>query len=80
VTLRSRLGWLEKAMDADQDPGPLTIVLTEAQPGQPVERRERNNSAGLPVLEIVYDTTLGPGSLPRSPYKLVHGVDPIDLV
>jgi hypothetical protein len=80
MTLRNRLGRLEKAVEAERDDGPLTVVLTEANPEQPVERRERKNSAGLPVLDIVYDPTLGPGSLPRSPYKLVYGVDPIDLV
>jgi hypothetical protein len=80
MTARARLARLEKVVDANRDDGLLTIVLIEAHPGQPVDRRERKNSAGLPVLEIVYDPTLGPGPLPHPPYKLVRGTDPADLV
>jgi len=80
MTLWNRLGKLEKAMAPEPVSGPLTVVLVEAGPGQVAERNERTNSAGLPVLEIVYDPTMGPGPLPRMPYKLVSGIDPVDLV
>jgi hypothetical protein len=79
MTLRGRLGRLEKAVETEWD-GPLTVVLTEDYSGRPAERIERKNCAGLPVLEIVFDPAVGPGELPRPPYKLVCGVDPIDLV
>lgn len=80
MRIRNRLARLEKIVRANSIDEPLTIVLIESGSGQPVERRERQNSAGLPVLEIVYDPKTGPGPLPRSPYKLVCGVDPVDLV
>jgi hypothetical protein len=80
MTLKKRLGRLEGAVEAGRDDGPLTVVLTEGRPGPTPSRLERKNAAGLPVLEIVYDPALGPGELPRAPFKLVHGVDPLDLV
>ena len=77
---RTRLDRLQKRLDADRPAGPLTVVLIEAAPGQQPGRRERTNSAGLPVLDVAYDPETGPPQLPPAPYKLVHGVDPVDLV
>jgi hypothetical protein len=79
MRLRSRLDRLVKSLGTPGG-GPLTVLLREAGPGLPPGRRERTNSAGLPVLEIVYDPASGPVELPPPPYKLVHGVDPAELV
>jgi len=79
VRLRSRLDRLVKALGSPVA-GPLTVLLLEAGPGLPPARRERTNSAGLPVLEVVFDPAAGPVELPSPPYKLVCGVDPADLV
>jgi hypothetical protein len=57
----------------------LTVVLTQASAGQPPGRLQRTNAAGLPVLEIVYGPTSSV-ELPKPPYKLVAGIDPVDLV
>jgi hypothetical protein len=80
MTLRNRIGKLEKAVAPEPVFAPLTVVLIETAPGQPAGRSERTNSVGLPVLEIAYDPAVGPGPLPRESYKLVLGVDPVDLV
>ena len=61
-------------------PQPLTVVLLEPSAGSPPGRRERTNSAGLPVLEIVIDPEGGPVELPTVPHKLVCGIYPVDLV
>jgi hypothetical protein len=80
MTLRNRIGKLEKAVTPGSPFAPLTVVLIETAPGQSPCRSERTNSAGLPLHEIVCDAAVGPGPLPRAPHKLVHGVDPVDLV
>jgi hypothetical protein len=60
------------------EPDPLTVVLRDATPELPVGRSRRTNAAGLPVLEVALDHG-GPPELPPHPYKLVRGVDPVDL-
>jgi hypothetical protein len=79
MRFRSRLRKVAKHLNAEHPGAPLTVVLTPASAGQPHSRRQRTNAAGLPVLEIVYAPT-GPVELPRLPFKLVAGVDPVDLV
>ncbi|MCI0702331.1 MAG: hypothetical protein L0241_14710 [Planctomycetia bacterium] len=78
MSLRSRIQKVTKVMRADAPP--LTVVLTEATAERPPCRHERTNSAGLPVLEIIYDPAGGPVELPPAPYKLIAGIDPADLV
>jgi hypothetical protein len=81
MKFRSRLRKVAKHLGAgNAGAAPLTVVLRPATTGQPPGRLQRTNGAGLPVLEIVYDPASGPVELPSSPYKLVEGVDPMDLV
>ena len=79
MNLRGRLNRATKRMGTDRAQ-PLTVVLlepgTDSRPGS----RRRTNAAGLPVVEIVTDFAAGAVELPPSPFKLVCGADPIDLV
>jgi hypothetical protein len=59
---------------------PLTVVLVEASSERSSGRCERTNAAGLPVVEIVFDSDGGRVDLPAPPYKLVRGADPVDRV
>ncbi len=79
MSLRGRVDRLARQAGADR-PGPVTVVLREATAEVPPGRRERTNSAGLPVVEVVFDPSCGEVELPPAPYKLVAGVDPVDLV
>lgn len=80
MKFRSRLRKVAKHLGAgDSGRYSLTVVLTPASAGQPPSRRQRTSAAGLPVLEIVYGPT-GSVELPKPPFKLVAGVDPVDLV
>jgi hypothetical protein len=81
MRLRGRLDRVTKQMTVDRlGTEPLTVVLHEASAEHPPRRCERTSAAGLPVLEIVFDPAAGPVALPAPPYKLVQGVDPVDLV
>jgi hypothetical protein len=81
MTLRSRLQKVTKQMRAERPgAGPLTVVLHEADAGHPPCQSRRTNAAGLPVLAITFDPAAGPVALPAPPFKLVQGVDPVDLV
>jgi hypothetical protein len=77
MSLRGRLNRVVKRLGAAERP--LTVVLVEAGDRSP-GRSERTNAAGLPVVEIAFDSTGGPAALPPPPYKLVCGADPVDLV
>jgi hypothetical protein len=79
MRLRSRLDRVVKLLGAG-DPHPVTIVLLDPTDGRPPGRCERTNAAGFPVVEVVFDPTDGSVELPAPPYKLVRGIDPIDLV
>ena len=79
MNLRGRLNRVTKHLGAG-GPQPLTVVLLEPGAGLPPGRRERTNSAGLPVLEVVVDPADGPVELPAGPHKLGWGIDPVDLV
>jgi hypothetical protein len=81
MRFRSRLWKVAKHLDAgNSGAGPLTVVLKHASEGHPPGRFPRTNTAGLPILEIIYDPVGGPVELPLPPYKLVEGIDPVDLV
>ena len=80
MTLRNRIGKLERVVTPESLHWPLTVLLVEAAAGQAAGRNERTNSAGLPILEIVYNPAIGPGPLPSTPHKLINGIDPVDLV
>jgi hypothetical protein len=80
MNLRGRLNRVTKRLGANHPVGPLTVVLIDATDGLPPGRCERTNSAGLPVLEIAFDPAGGPVELPAGPFKLVCGLDPVDLV
>jgi hypothetical protein len=79
VNLNNRIGRLEK-IERNRDGGPITVVLIEAEAGQPTARREKQDSNGRKVLEIIYDPATGPPQLPAGPLKLFQGVNPADLV
>lgn len=79
MRLRARLDRVAKQMGADRAHPPTVVLLdpsAERRPG----RCERTNATGLPVVEIVLDEGGGCGELPAPPYKLVRGIDPVDLV
>lgn len=78
MRLRARLDRVVQQMGANSAQ-PLTVVLVEASPERPPGRCERTNTAGLPVVEIVFDPD-GRVDLPPPPYKLVRGADPVDRV
>jgi hypothetical protein len=78
MRLRARLDRVTKQLGAARA-HPLTVVLVEAPVEHPTSRYERTNSAGLAVVEIAYDPASST-ELPRPPYKLVAGIDPVDLV
>jgi hypothetical protein len=59
---------------------PLTVVLHEADAEHLSGQSRHTNAAGLPVVEITFDPADGPVQLPSPPFKLVQGVDPVDLV
>jgi hypothetical protein len=78
MRLRARLDRVVKQMGAGRAQ-PRTVVLVEASPERPPNRSERTNTAGLPVVEIVFDPA-GSVDLPTVLYKLVRGADPVDWV
>ena len=80
MSLRGRLERVTRRLGAEGPGGPLTVVLVEATAGVSCGRCERTNSAGLRVTEIAFDPAGAPVNLPSPPYKLVVGVDPVDLV
>jgi hypothetical protein len=80
MTTRSRLGRVAKRLGAERPGGPLTVVLTEAREGGRSGTRRYTNSAGLPAVEVTFDPAAGPVEMPAPPYKLVAGIDPVDLV
>ncbi|HET6576244.1 MAG TPA: hypothetical protein VFG68_21765 [Fimbriiglobus sp.] len=72
MRLSGKLGRIEKQLGQGRPGcGPPTVFLVEGPPGAPTSRRELWGGAAV---EVVYDPTAGPPSLPSGgPHKLIVG-------